>query len=85
VRLSDWRARAPHRESRSPRVLAVIEPALLGLGAERDPHGWVAWGDDPGLRFLALAATTRSRSSTAAGKAPAGKAAALRRLPAKGG
>jgi hypothetical protein len=57
VRLSDWRGRAPTRESLSPKVLGVIEPALLALGAERDPHAWIVWGDDPAVRFLVLVPT----------------------------
>jgi hypothetical protein len=57
VRLSDWRARAPHRESLSPKVVAVIEPAVLALGAERDPGCWIVWGDDPSIRYLVLVPT----------------------------
>jgi hypothetical protein len=57
VRLSDWRARAPHRESLSSKVLAVVEPTLLTLGADRDPTCWVVWGDDPAVRYLILVPT----------------------------
>ena len=57
MRLSDWRAQAPHRESLTPRVVAVIEPVLMGLGAERDPGCWIVWGDDPAIRYLVLAPT----------------------------
>ena len=57
VRLSDWRAQAPHRDSLAPKVVAVIEPVLLALGAERDPGCWVVWGDDPGVRYQILAPT----------------------------
>ncbi|HEY0444779.1 MAG TPA: hypothetical protein VGC90_11210 [Candidatus Limnocylindrales bacterium] len=33
------------------KVVAVIEPVLVALGGEADPHCWVAWGDDPGVRY----------------------------------
>ena len=39
------------------KVIDVIEPILVGLGAERDPSCWVAWGDDPGMRYIVLAPT----------------------------
>ena len=54
MRLSDWRAAAPTKDAASPRVLAVVEPILAGLGAEKDPHCWVAWGDDPATRWTAF-------------------------------
>jgi hypothetical protein len=57
MRLSGWRARAPHKDATSPRVLSVIEAALLTLGADSDPDCWVAWGDDPGVRYLIFAPT----------------------------
>ena len=57
MRLSGWRTRAPHKDSTSPRVLAVVEAALLTLGAEQDPECWVAWGDDPAVRYLLFAPT----------------------------
>jgi len=57
MRLSAWQAIAPHRESMTPKVLAVVEPVLAVLGAEPDPHAWVFWGDDPGLRYLIAVAT----------------------------
>ena len=55
MRLSDWRARAPHRESMTPKVLAVIEPVLLTLGAGSDPRCWIVWGDDPAFRYQLFA------------------------------
>jgi hypothetical protein len=41
----------------SDRVLAVVGPVLVDLGAERDPECWVAWGADPDLRYSLLAPT----------------------------
>ena len=57
MRWSDWRGRAPHKDSASPKVVAVVEAALVTLGAEPDPECWVAWGDDPAVRYLILAPT----------------------------
>ena len=57
MRLSEWRAEAPGRTAVEPKVLAVLEPVLTALGAGRDPHGWVSWGDDPAARWQYLAPT----------------------------
>jgi hypothetical protein len=57
MRLSAWRTRAPVRDALGPRVLAVVEPVLAGFGAEPDPHCWVAWGDDPDIRYPVLVLT----------------------------
>lgn len=57
MRLSEWRTGAPNREALSGRVLDIVVPVLESLGAEEDPHCWVAWGDDPGIRYLILAPT----------------------------
>ena len=57
MRLSDWRAKAPYKDAVSPKVLAIVESALVVLGAGRDPECWVAWGDDPSIRYLILAQT----------------------------
>lgn len=57
MRLSDWRGRSPHKDAMSPKVIAVIEPVLGALGAEQDPACWVAWGDDPGNRYMLLVPT----------------------------
>jgi hypothetical protein len=54
MRLSEWRSGAPSREALSAKVLAVVEPVLTALGAEPDPHCWVAWGDDPSIRYMIL-------------------------------
>jgi hypothetical protein len=57
MRLSEWHAAAPNREAMSAKVLAVVEPALAALGADPDPHCWIAWGDDPHARYVVLAPT----------------------------
>ena len=57
MRLSEWRKRAPSRDSVSPKVQAVVAPALGMLGAPGDPDCWVVWGDDPGVRYMILAPT----------------------------
>ena len=57
MRLSEWRVGAPNREALSGRVLDVLVPVLESLGAESDPHCWVAWGDDPGVRYMVFAPT----------------------------
>lgn len=57
MRLSDWRQRAPHKESMTPKVLAVIEPVLASLGAAPDPSCWIVWGEDPGVRYVMLVPT----------------------------
>ena len=55
MRLSEWRSVAPHANSVSDKVIATIEPVLIGLGAEPDPPCWFAWGDDPAARYTILA------------------------------
>ena len=57
MRLSDWRQRAPHKDSLTPKVLAVIEPILAALGAAPDPSCWIVWGEDPGVRYVMLVPT----------------------------
>jgi hypothetical protein len=41
----------------TPKVVAVIEPVLLALGAEREPRCWIVWGDDPAIRYQVFAPT----------------------------
>ncbi len=41
----------------TPKVLAVVEPVLAAMGAADDPECWVAWGDDPALRYTMFAPT----------------------------
>jgi hypothetical protein len=57
VRLSAWRAAAPHKDAVSAKVLAVVDPVLRAFGAEPDPHCWVAWGDEPANRYSILVPT----------------------------
>lgn len=57
MRLSEWRKRAPSKDSVSPKVQSVVDPALAMLGAPGDPDCWVVWGDDPGVRYMILAPT----------------------------
>jgi hypothetical protein len=57
MRLSEWRASAPNREALSGRVLEVVTPVVEALGAEEDPHCWVAWGDDPAVRYMIFVPT----------------------------
>jgi hypothetical protein len=57
MRLSDWRGRAPHKDALTAKVQAVIEPVLSSLGAAPDPSCWIAWGDDPSVRYTILAPT----------------------------
>ncbi len=57
MRLSEWGAAAPIPGAGSPNVLAVAEATLATLGATPDPDCWVAWGEDPGVRWILLAAT----------------------------
>ena len=55
MRLIDWRARAPAKAAVGARVTEVVTTALTTLGAEADPDCWIAWGDDPTVRYLVLA------------------------------
>ncbi len=57
MRLSDWRAAAPSKDAGGPKVAAVVDPVLSALGAGPDPHGWVAWGEEPATRYTILVPT----------------------------
>lgn len=57
MRWSGWRAKAPFKDSIAPKVLAVVDAALAGLGADPDPACWVIWGDDPLSRYTLLVPT----------------------------
>ena len=57
MRLGEWRAKAPIKDSVAPKVMVVIEQALVALGADLDPECWIAWGDDPAVRYLMLVPT----------------------------
>ncbi len=58
MRLSEWSEHAPHPGSLTPKVMATIVPVLTSLGASEDPSCWIAWGDDPALRYVVLAPTS---------------------------
>ncbi len=55
MRLREWRDVAPRKECMGPKVLSVIDEAIALLGAEPNPDCWVAWGDDPTVRYTVLA------------------------------
>jgi len=57
MRFTEWCGRTPVKDSVGPKVIPVVEAALVTLGAELDPECWVAWGDDPAVRYLVLAPT----------------------------
>jgi hypothetical protein len=57
MRLSDWRTKSPSKEAGSPKVAAVVEPVLVTMGAGPDPSCWVAWGEEPGMRYTILVPT----------------------------
>ena len=45
--LSSWLADGSHAVSMTPKVEALLGPALTDLGATLDPDCWITWGDDP--------------------------------------
>jgi hypothetical protein len=57
MRLSEWRKKAPFKDAGGPKVAAVIDAVIDVLGAERDPHCWVAWGEEPAIRYTILIPT----------------------------
>ena len=57
MRLSAWRAAAPRKEAVTAKVAAVVDPVLAAFGVEPDPHCWVAWGDEPSMRYSILVPT----------------------------
>ena len=57
MRLSAWQAATPHRDSMVAKVLGPVHEALELLGAGPDPECWIAWGDDPAIRWAVLAPT----------------------------
>ncbi len=54
MRLSEWQASTPHRDSMAEKVLGPARDALALLGADRDPECWIVWGDDPDVRWTLL-------------------------------
>jgi hypothetical protein len=57
MRLSEWRAKAPSKDAGGPKVAAVVDAVIDALGAEPDPHCWVAWGEDPAIKYTILIPT----------------------------
>ncbi|HET7701897.1 MAG TPA: hypothetical protein VFK35_00740 [Candidatus Limnocylindrales bacterium] len=57
MRLSEWRAAAPHKDAAGAKVGAVVDPVLAALGAGPDPHCWIAWGDEPANRYTIFVPT----------------------------
>ena len=57
MRLSAWRAAAPHKDAGASKVSAVVDPVLAALGTGPDPHAWVAWGEEPWNRYTILVPT----------------------------
>ena len=59
MRLSGWVEIAPRPEAMTPKVLAVVEPMLVDARLRAGPDCWVAWGDDPSVRYSVFAADGR--------------------------
>lgn len=57
MRLSEWRKKAPFKDAGGPKVAAAVDAVIDVLGAERDPHCWVAWGEEPAIRYTILIPT----------------------------
>lgn len=57
MRLSKWRAAAPSRDAMGPRVVDVLGDVLQAFGIGDDPECWVAWGDEPAVRWTLLVPT----------------------------
>jgi hypothetical protein len=57
MRLSEWRAAAPHKDAGAAKVAVVVDPVLVALGTAPDPHGWIVWGDEPWNRYAILVPT----------------------------
>ena len=38
-------------------MAAIVDAVIDSLGADRDPHCWVAWGEDPSVRYTILIPT----------------------------
>jgi hypothetical protein len=58
MRLSEYVASPKSQAAVAPKVLAVVTPVLGALGAGEDPEGWLAWGEEPAVRWMFLAPTT---------------------------
>lgn len=54
MRLSEWRAAAPSKDAVAAKVNAIVDPVVASFGIGEDPDGWVAWGEEPALRYTIL-------------------------------
>jgi hypothetical protein len=57
MRLSEWRASSPNKDAAGAKVASIVDPILLALGAGPDPDCWVAWGEEPAVRYTIFAPT----------------------------
>ena len=57
MRLSEWRAASPNKEAAGSKIAAIVDPILVALGADPDPTCWVAWGEEPAVRYAILVPT----------------------------
>ncbi len=57
MRLSEWRRSSPNRAAGGVKVAEVVDPVLRALGAEPDPNCWVAWGEEPAVRYTIFVPT----------------------------
>ncbi len=57
MRLGEWRAATPSREAMGPRVVDLLGDVLQVFGTGDDPECWVAWGDEPAVRWTLLVPT----------------------------
>lgn len=57
MRLSEWRAAAPHMDAMSESVMQVLQPVVSGLGVGADAPFWVVWGEEPQSRYTLFAPT----------------------------
>lgn len=57
MRLSEFASAPKAPAAATEKVLATVTPLLVALGAGEDPEGWLAWGDDPAIRWLFLTPT----------------------------
>jgi hypothetical protein len=51
MRLGEWEESAPVPGALAPRVVEAIRKVVTPLAGDPDPDLWIAWGEDPGVRF----------------------------------
>jgi hypothetical protein len=64
MRLSEWRASSPSKEAGGAKVAATVDPVLRSLGAEPNPDCWVAWGEEPAVRYTIFVPTAAGLVTT---------------------